>query len=119
MVWQDALDDGSLTLRAEHLLLRLPSHAVPALSCLFYPELVNKLAHNMGSALNFSSSEFAAELFIQLGYVFSKIEHLNTSSLQTTTHEEIEDEWLKLRGWLRVELANSDSTQEEDYLASA
>lgn len=118
-VWQDALDDGSLTLRAEHLLLRLPSHAVPALSCLFYPELVNRLAHNMGSALNSSATDFAAELFVQLGYVFSKVEHLNTSQLESTTFEEIEDEWLKLRGWLRAELAKSEIDQEEDYLASA
>ena len=119
MVWQDALDDGSLTLRAEHLLLRLPSHTVPALSCLFYPELINKLAQDMGSALNFSASEFATELFVSLESVFSNLSRINTSHLQSTSFEEIENEWLKLRGWLRAELVNFDSDQEEDYLASA
>ena len=119
LAWQDALDDGSLTLRAEHLLLRLPEHAIPSYSCLYHPELINKLANDMGPAINQTALEFASELFVRVGTIFSDIGHLSGSESDAIIIELIEDEWLKLRAWLRAELSGLSDPDHTAFLQSA
>ena len=107
VVWQDALDDGSLTLRAEHLLLRLPHHTVPAHSCLFTPNLINKLANQMSSSLETPAPNFESELLIHIEAVFDQLGSLED---RTEISQKIEHEWVQLRAWLQTEVSNpSDS----------
>ena len=62
--WQDALDDGSLTLHSEQLLLRLPVNVIPTMYFLFMPKLINRLSEKLNINANTNFEDYVADLFL-------------------------------------------------------
>lgn len=101
--WQDALDDGSLTLQAEQLLLRLPENVVPTLCCLLMPKLFNRLAETLNVTMNSNFDDYAADLFAHAKSHYQ--ESIHTYSYDEETIEKLGQEWRQFLLWLRLQIS--------------
>ncbi len=103
--WQDALDDGSLTLQAEQLLLRLPENVVPTVCCLLMPNLINRLAETLNINMHSQFDDYAHQLFFYAKSYYQ--ECINSYSYDEETVDRLGQEWRQFLLWLRLQVANS------------
>lgn len=91
--WEDALDDGSLTLAAELLIVSLPSEIRPAYTCVHHPSIINTVANlDSNHSLDLTNTRRCIETFtsVQLHQSVSDIREFRI----------IEKELLGLSHWL-------------------